>query len=278
MLEEREILQKELERLKDKKNLLNEISIEKKEALKKIKEIDNILNDKVLLQEEYVKRNEKRPEYNKIFSLSHLEEILNKERRKMLSKIEENNKLMEPKFYVEVTKKIESDLELLCDIENDKEEQEKNKLTYIINLQKAFIKCFYTKIEKVTTKEEVINLLYMLRYYELIYITGQKQIKDVGTLKEELNQIEKLLIKKAYELKMINTITNEEEINNEIIKNILQTKIISLENIIIELKPNDQSLDVNIYDGDIFEKTITIREFRQKQIIAKFGKKMRVFN
>lgn len=278
LLEEKEILQNELDRLRDKKGLLNEISIQKKDALKKIKEIDNILNDKTLLQEEYVKRNEKRAEYNKIFSLSHLEEILNKERKKMLSKIEENNKLMEPKYYVEVIGKLENDLELLKDIELEENEKEKNKLEYIVKLQKSFIKCFYKKIENALSKEEIINLMYMLRYYNLIYITKETRIKDSLELKNDLNQIVETLIKKAYDLKIINIITNEKEVNSEIIKRILQTKIISLENIIIELNPNEQTLEINIYDGDIFEKKVVISEFKQKQIIAKFGKKMRVFN
>lgn len=81
LTEEKEVMQKELDRLKDKKGLLEEISNSKKQALKKIKEIDNILNDKKLLEDEYVKRNEKRAEYNKIFSISHLTEILHKERK-----------------------------------------------------------------------------------------------------------------------------------------------------------------------------------------------------
>ena len=78
LLEEQEILQNELNKLKDKKTLLNEISNSKKELLQKIKEIDTIINDKKLLEEEYIKRNEKRAEYNKIFSISHLTEILRK--------------------------------------------------------------------------------------------------------------------------------------------------------------------------------------------------------
>lgn len=111
-----------------------------------------------------------------------------------------------------------------------------------------------------------------------MYITKETRIKDSLELKNDLNQIVETLIKKAYDLKIINIITNEKEVNSEIIKRILQTKIISLENIIIELNPNEQTLETNIYDGDIFEKKVVISEFKQKQIIAKFGKKMRVFN
>lgn len=276
LLEEREILEKELERLKDKINLSNEISNIKKASLKKIKEIDNILNDKKLLEKEYEKRNAKRATYNKIFSISHLTEILNKERKKELKIIEENNLLLDPKHYVQTINNLERQLELLEDIGYDK--QDENKFKYLINLEKIFIKCMYIKIQDVTQKEEIINLLYMLRYYNLIFITEREQIKDTEELKGDLVTIEKVLIKKAYDLKVLNIITNEKEVNNEIIINILKTKIISLENIAIELKQNGESLEVNIYDGDVFEKTIIIPKFDKKNVQMKFGKIQRIFS
>lgn len=272
LLDEREMLQNELNRLQDKKRLLNEISQIKKEALKKIKEIDNILNDKKLLEEEYIKRNEKRATYNKIFSIIHLTEILGKERNKQLRIIEENNLLLEPKHYVETIDNLEKQLELLKDIGKDD-----NKFEYLINLQKDFIRCFYIKIKNAKEKEEIINLLYMLRYYNLIFITETQKIKDIKEIQKDLEEIEKLLIKRAYELKAIHLITSEEEVNNKIIINILKTKIISLENIGIELKQNGDSLEVNIYDGDIFEKAIIIPEFDKKSVQMKFGKIQKIF-
>lgn len=84
LISEKEVLKKELDRLNNKKELLEEISISKKEALKRIKQIDIILNDRKLLEAEYMKRNEKRKEYNKIFNISHLTEIMLKERKKLV--------------------------------------------------------------------------------------------------------------------------------------------------------------------------------------------------
>lgn len=276
LLDEKEVLQKELERLQDKNSLLNEISIIKKEALKKIKELDNILNDKKLLEEEYIKRNEKRAMYNKIFSISHLTEILNKERKKELQVIEENNRLSEPKYYIQTTENLVKQLELLKDI--GQEQQEENKFKYLINLQKAFIKCIYIKTEKVKEKDEIINLLYILRYYNLIFITQNTQIKDTKELKNDLENLEKFLIKRAYDLKVLNTITIEKTTNNEIIKSLLTTQIISLENIAIELKQNDEALEVKIYDGDVFEKAIVIPVFDKKKVVMKFNKISKMFS
>ena len=83
LLEEKEEIEKELQRLNDKRTLLDEVSKQKKEALHKIKEIDTILNDKKLLEKEYKTRNDKLPEYNKIFSIAHLTEILSKKRSRL---------------------------------------------------------------------------------------------------------------------------------------------------------------------------------------------------
>lgn len=278
LLEEQEILQNELNKLKDKKTLLNEISNSKKELLQKIKEIDTIINDKKLLEEEYIKRNEKRAEYNKIFSISHLTEILNKERKKYLSKIEENNQLLEPKYYVGKKQNLEEQLELLEDINLGKDEKEKRKYKYLIQLQKVFIKCFNIKINNAQEREDVINLIFMLRYYNYLYIAKEKQIKDVKELQKEIKDIEDNLIKKAYELKIINNISNEQIVNNEIIRNILLTKIIKIENVHMELNQNDSSLEIKLYDTDVYEKAVTIPVYDKKEIIVKFNKIIKIFN
>ncbi len=278
LLDEQEILQKELNKLKDKKTLLEDISNSKKELLQKIRQIDTILNDKKLLEEEYIKRNEKRAEYNKIFSISHLTEILNKERKKYLLKIDENNKLLDPKYYVEKKQDLEEQLELLADINLDENEKEKVKYNYLIQLQKLFIQAFNIKINNAIEKETLINLIYMLRYYNYLYITKEKQVKDIKELQKEIKDIEDNLIKKAYELKIINYISNEEIVNTEIIKNILLTKIITIENIHMELNENDNSLEIKLYDTDIYEKAITIPVYNKKEIIVKFNKLIKIFN
>ena len=277
LIEEKEILEKELQRLENKKELLEEISVSKKEALKRIKQIDTIISDKKLLEEEYIKRNEKRSEYNKIISLKHLTEILNKERKKIMTAMEENNKLLEPKNYLKIKDEITKQLDLLEDIELDEQEKEEKKQKYLLRLQKIFIKCFYIKIKNIKEKEEVIKLLYMFRYYNYMYVTKKEQIKDVGELKEEINKLESTLIKKAYELKVINNITCEETTNNEIIKNVLLTKIISMENINFVLEDNNGALEIKLYDSDIYEKSIVIPVFNKKEITVKFNKKIRLF-
>lgn len=277
LLDEKETLQKEIDRLENKLQLLHEISEFKKESLKQIKQIDKMLNNKQMLEEEFIRRNKKRASYNKIFSITHLTEILNKERKKILSKIEENNKLLDPEYYVTVKNNILEQLDLLADIEMTKEEKENKKFKYLVELQEAFIKCISMQIEKAQEKEEIINLIYILRYYNNIFITEKTQIKDEESLKYSKNELETLLINKAYGLKILNRISNEETINNEIIKNLLNTKIIKLENISIELKENENALEVSFFDADIYDKTIVIPVYNKKEILVKFGKNIKIF-
>lgn len=275
LLEEKEELEKELNKLEDKRTLLNEISDNKKETLKNIGEIDSIINDKKLLEKEYIKRNENRPEYNKIFSLSHLVEILTKQRKKLMSKMEEANKLLDPSYYIKVKQNIEEQLDLLQDIELDKNKDSK-KYKYTIELQKKFIKCLQIKLENIKEKEEMIDLICMMRYYNYLYINEEKQIKDVKQLKFELTKLENNIIEKACKLKVINKISNNEETNNSIIRNIFITKIIDVENMSIEVKINEKTLEIDTYDTDVFEKTFVIPSFDKNDLIVKSNKRIKI--
>ena len=278
LLNEKEIIETQLEKLKDKKSLLNEASNTKKEYLKEIKKIDTILIDRELLQEEFIKRNEKRKEYKKIFNITHLTEILNKERKKFLTKIEESNRLLEPNYYVKIKQELEIELKFLEEIELEANEQEKRIQLYLINLQSAFIKCLKTKIESANEKEELINYIYILRYYNYIFFSKKLQIKDVKELQEEKSKIEELLIEKACELKVLNRIASEKKVNFEIIKSAILTRIINIDNINIELNKNDNLLEVNVYDGSTYEKTIVIPTFDDTEILVKYNKTIKIFS
>lgn len=159
-----------------------------------------------------------------------------------------------------------------------KMKKKKRKYKYLIQLQKVFIKCFNIKINNAQEREDVINLIYMLRYYNYLYIAKEKQIKDVKELQKEIKDIEDNLIKKAYELKIINYISNEQIVNNEIIRNILLTKIIKIENVHMELNQNDSFLEIKLYDTDVYEKAVTIPVYDKKEIIVKFNKIIKIFN
>lgn len=263
LLQEKADLKNELDRLSNKSKLLEDISNEKKQALKEINEIDKLLNDKEMLQEEFVKRNETRAEYNKIFSLTHLTEILNKQRRKQLAIIEENNKLMEPSYFIKIKEEKEKQYDLLstADVENGK----KLDKSFIIELQKIFIKCMEIRINKAVEKKDIIDLIYMVRYYSFLPIEENKSIREVSKLSKCLQELQINLINKAIEQKVLVKISEEKSINEEILLNLFNTKIITLENINMEIVQEENGKKVRIYDGKILEKTVEICTEKQEE-------------
>lgn len=277
LLEEKNSIQEELKKMNDKTKFLEDITNIKKVANNKIKEIDKLLHDKKLLLKEFTKRNEKLSEYKKIFSLTHLEEILGRERKKALREIEEANKLLDPQVYVTKKNSLEKDLKLLKDIKLE-EKEKTDSFNIILKIQKVFLRCFEQNIEKIKSKKEVIDYIYNLRYYNLIPYKKEVCIKQIKELKTNIEKVERMLIEKAFEYKVINRISNIDGINFEILKNIFYTRILKLETINIEIKKEDEENLVNIYDDKILESKVKLGIDRDlKKTGIKYNKKIKIF-
>ena len=274
--EEKEVIEQELEEIKDKKGYIEKITLQKKELTLQLKNIDIILNDRELLFNEYEKRNEKLPEYNKLFSISHLVEKMQKERKRILEKIDICNKKIEPKSYVEAKYKLQQDFNLLKNISFEKEN---NILKYIKQIQNIFLsEILLTKIENVKEKSEIIDYMYELRYYNFLPYTKDLLIKEVQEFKDYIKIAEEKIVKKLYESKIINTISTNEKNDIEIVRNIFDLKIISLEDIYLELKKKDNEYIIKFYDEkETLEKEIKINlEFNKKDKI-KLNRKIKLF-
>ena len=232
--EERSTIQDELEKIKNKKEYINNITKEKKELNKQLEKLDLILNDNTKLKEEYQKRNEKLSEYNKIFSISHLEEKIQKEKNKIIEKIRLLNKKIEPQTYLEDVKELEKNNNLL---ENINFTKANNVYLYINELEQLFLKeILFSKIENIDSKQELIDFTYELRYYNLLPYNNEIQIKDVKEVTTYLEAIKEKNIKKLYDNKIINTLSTNEKNDIEIVKEIFNLRIISLEDIYMQIK------------------------------------------
>lgn len=274
--EEKQTIELDLQEIKDKKLYIEKVTKEKKELTKKLGQIDLIMNNKELLLEEYEKRNEKLSEYNKIFSISHLVEKMQKERKKIIDKIEVCNKKIEPKAYLENKNKLQKDYNLLKDISF---KENNNIYKYINKLQKIFLEnIFSVKIDKAENRNELINCLYELRYYNFLPYTKEKIIADVQEFKEDIENLKVKLIKKLYSNKLINTLSTNEKNDIEIVKNIFNLKIIDLEDIYIEIKNNNEKYIIQLYDDkETLDKEIEINlEFNKKDKI-KLNRKIKLF-
>lgn len=82
LLEEKEWDKKELARLKNKTELVENLTKTKKLKMREIKRIDKILNDDELLLQEFERRNKKLSEYKKIFSVENLARNFKKGKKK----------------------------------------------------------------------------------------------------------------------------------------------------------------------------------------------------
>ena len=126
---------------------------------------------------------------------------------------------------------------------------------------------------------KLIDFIYQLRYYNLIQYNSEREIKDVKELQENLTNLEKLLIKKLYSLKIINTLSTNERNDIEIVRNIFYLRTISLENLYLELfKIEGNKYNLNIYDEkDTLEESKDIQlQFNKKDKI-KLKRKVKLF-
>lgn len=257
-----------LELFNYKRSFINQITEEKKEYTKEIEKIDKILNNNELLKKEYYARNEKLPNKEKIFSVSYLVGILDKERIKLIEKIDECNKIILPKEFVEQKSKLEEEVKFLEEIVKlDKEEA-------LIKLATEFLNQVQIEIAKINeeNKEKLINWIYKIRYYRYIPIDYEKTIKDIEVLKEKFEEVIKIIIKKAQELKIWDIFSENTELTYQILKEIFDMKMICLQNLNMQCKYENKELYVEYYDDTIIESSLKL-----KTDTVKIKKKIKLF-
>ena len=275
ILKIRNNLEKELAKMENKKEYLQEIANSKKVIGKEIKQIDEKINNNKLLRESFIEENKTLDEDKRIFSLSEYSEILQEKREKLLSELEDFSQLMKPMNFVKKKTEIFDKYSLLNEIKFDVPANEE-LFRLLIDIQKSFLELLLKKIIKVQSKKELIELIYLFRYYKLIYINSEKQVKDIKELSEKIRKIEKQLITKACKLKTINILCQDIEKNYELVSKILSYNIIDLEDVNLEFKKHDKNITLTIYDDETIEDTIICDE--NIELNVKFNKRIRLFN
>ncbi len=207
-------IEKELNKTQNKELFIENITDRKLEISDKIKEIDTIMNNKDLLQKEYIKRNKKLPLEKKIFSMRILSQIMEKERDKYFKKIEKLNELINPQNFIKYKKEIEEKYKYLKILNTENIEEELYK--FKIQMQKIFLDCIKINISKAESKQEIEKIIYDFRYYLLLSYDHERTVQEVEKLQKQIGDVSTLLIDKAIELKAIQKISNDREINYEI--------------------------------------------------------------
>lgn len=261
----------ELERLNHKKEYLEEVTNKKKELTKEIEKIDKMVNNKELLQKEYEERNAKLPNKEKIFSIRHFINKLEIERQDLVDEMKQYNVLIDPKGYVTRKEKISKKAEFysILDIEGKKDTREG-----LLELCLLFLSCLQIKIAKAQTKQEIIVYFYVLRYYRFLPFDSEYTLlKEIEKLQESFEKTIRILLEKAYKLDIIEKITDEPEINYQIIRNLFDSKMIDLNHTVIETRVEEGKLFASYYDTNILETTAQI----QSSKTVKLKKKTKLF-
>ena len=264
ILEKKEEIETELEKMQDKEKFIEEITQNKKEIKKRIKQIDETINNKNMLQEEYIKRNEQLPLEKKIFSMRILSKIMAEEKEKNLKKYEYLNELMNPQNFVKYKNELEKKDSCLKILNSNNQEQTLEKLK--LDFQKQFLKMLEVNIKNVESKQEIEKIIYDFRYYSLLQYNNQSKVKDIEELREDLNEISTKIIDKAIEYKVLEKISNNEKTNNEILKNIFKVRIIKLEDAYLKITKEKDKYFLQIFDENIFEEKVEIKKPEELEI------------
>ena len=245
---------------------------------KEIKYIDETINDKKMLQKEYESRNEFLPLEEKIFSVRILSKLMMEEREEKIKQIEKLNDILKPEKFVKYKKQLQEKEEILKIL--DIKDIEKAINRFKLELQKLFLICFETKIDKVENKQELIKLIYEFRYYSTLPFSYESIIIEEKALQEKLEYLTKKIIAKAHKYKVIQRFSKKEDIDYELLKKIFTAKSINLAEIEIKLTKEKDRLFVQVYDERSLEEKYEIKNIeniKNKDFEIRYNKKVKAF-
>ena len=109
----------------------------------------------------------------------------------------------------------------------------------------------------------------------MIPYNNEELVQEEQKIQKEIDEISKLIIQKANDLKLIEKISNDETTNFEILKNIFKVKIIKLEDAYLKIIKEKEKYFVQIFDENIFEEKIKINKPEELEI--KLNKKISIW-
>ena len=164
-------------------------------------------------------------------------------------------------------------------IEEKYEFKKDSKINIFVKMQVEFTKYLLKKANEIEESDEIIRLIYQIRYYRNLFVTKDLKVKDIENLEKNINDIYKVIITKACKNEDIKIINLDIETNYKIIKKILDTKIIDLDEIKVKLKWSLDKLIICVYENEVLEREIVFEDTIKKNDIGiKLNKKIKLFN
>ena len=132
-------------------------------------------------------------------------------------------------------------------------------------------------VDKMENKTDLIEMLYKYRYYNLLPVDDSNFICNIPDLKKDMEDLTKELINKVIEMKILIKITNNKDINDNIIKQVLLSKVIKFEDINIKITNEKDGTYLIIYDEDTKDSKIKIEDMKKEDLLIKANKKTKLF-
>ena len=263
----------ELMQITNKSDFISKITIENNNNMKIVSKIENMLKSEALILKKFNKEKIK----EKYKTIENYKQTLNKMKNIKTVEINKNSKLLNPFEYVKRKKAIECEIKSLNDIVVLMKNK-KSLYNTLISLQRKVITCLYKKIEVYDLKKELVNLIYEVRYYNLLPIEKDKKIKDLKELEVDLRNMQKKLTNKLCENKVVDTFAKDYNINYNIIKYIFITKMTNINKIQLSMIYDNKKLNISYYDENVLEKEekINFSEDDFNELTKKTNKKMRI--
>lgn len=125
-----------------------------------------------------------------------------------------------------------------------------------------------------------MKLIYEFRYYTMLPYDYEKSVGETLELSNEINEIGKKIIKQANNMKVLEKVSKQEEINYEMLKNIFKTKSINLEEINIKLIKEKEKFYVQVFDENSLEEKSELQHvenINKKYLNIRLNKKVKIF-
>lgn len=256
-------IDEEIEKYCNTERKITELTNNKKQLLQELIQMEKILCQSSRLKEEYERRNEEAPIDKKMFNIKIFKKQLENKKHSVLEQIEQNNYLLTPSNYLQEKNEL-FEKKKNIEIANLTQEQVQELL---IELIQNFLICFKILIKNTKDEEEIVKLIYQFRYFMLLPFSLDKTIKDVEVLRNDIINVEKELVKKAIDKKVIS------DVPFEIMKHVFETRIIVLEDLFYKITDKDEKYYVQLFDENVSEEKFEILKMEK----VKMNKKFKVF-
>ncbi len=269
--EDLKLKRQNLKKMLDKEKFIQDCKIKREKLIKKVEKIENVLDDDELLEKSFIKANLKLSQEKQIKSFKKYKNLLIAEKEKYSEEINKLSYIIQPSNFT-ATKNL---LQEILVVYNCKESLDEA----LIELQKEFLFFIEKKLSKIKSRDELIDVICELRYYSRLKINKNKTVIDIDEINECFDKVLKKAITILCKIGAMKIISMDINLNFEIIKYALDTKIINLEEIKIALVPDEQGLIIKVFDKDIFEKQGRKKiEISKKSLEIKTNRKIKIFN